>query len=66
MKKLLAFWLTPVILFSTGCIGDISDILDQAKDVVSGIQVTTTSGLDQNTLDRVDDSNDTLATGIQI
>lgn len=48
MKKLLVFWLTPVILFSTGCTGDILDILDQ------------------NTLNRVDDSNDTLATGIQI
>ncbi len=64
--KLLVFWLTPVILFSTACTGDISDILDQAKDVVSGIQVTTTSSLDQNTLDRVEDINDTLATGIQI
>ena len=66
MKKLLVLWLTLVILFSTGCGGGISDILDQAKDVVSGIQVTTTSSLDQNTLDRMDDSNDTLATGIQI
>jgi hypothetical protein len=58
--KLLVFWLTQVILFSTGCTGDIPAILDQA------IQVTTTSGLDQNTLNRVDDSNDTLATGIEI
>lgn len=66
MKKLLVIWLTLVILFSAGCTGDISDILDQAKDVVSSINVTTTSGLDQNTLDRVDDINDTLATGIEI
>jgi hypothetical protein len=64
--KLLVFWLTQVILFSTGCTGDIPAILDQAKDVVGSIQVTTTSGLDQNTLNRVDDSNDTLATGIEI
>jgi len=66
MKKFLLFWLTLVILFSAGCTGDISDILDQAKDVVSSIEVTTTSGIDQNTLDRVDDINDTLATGIEI
>lgn len=64
--KLLVFWLTQVILFSTGCTGEISDILDQSKDIVSSINVTTTSGLDQNTLDRVDDINDTLATGIEI
>ncbi len=48
--KLLVFWLTQVILFSHLAAPEKSQTyLDQSKDIVSSINVTTTSGLDQNT-----------------
>jgi PKD repeat protein len=67
MKKIFAFVMVCLILFSAGC-----DMMDKLKEIVSGIAVdfnaniNTTSDLGDNTLERVDAINETLATGIEV
>jgi hypothetical protein len=69
MKRFLAFIVLILLFASAGC-----DMMDDLKDIVSGIAVdldvdadiNTTSELGDNTLERIDDINDILASGIEV
>jgi PKD repeat protein len=67
MKKVLSLLLVGILLLASGC-----DMMGDLKDIVSGIHVgadinvDTTSDLGQDTLDRIDDINDTIATGLEV
>ena len=69
MKRISLFLIVFLLLITPGC-----DIMDDLKDIVGGIgvdldvdaDINTTSELGENTLERVDAINDTLATGIEV
>ncbi len=69
MKKILSTLILMVLLASSGC-----GMMDDLKEALAGINVgvdmnaniNTTSGLDQDTLERIDAVNETIATGVEV